>query len=137
MADQIKIQQSAAPWLPTDDAQITETFLHYDFPRAGIVQQEGNAYLFSCLDEFHTYSLWAYVLIEEGDEAALRESPARAIDYFENATKPISLSLASNGEIILSAAYRETGQHFVKDALECVGEVLTELSERGQFQVPA
>ncbi|HEY7874957.1 MAG TPA: hypothetical protein VIG64_07515 [Actinomycetota bacterium] len=136
MADQIKIQQSAPPWTPTDDARIVETFLHYDFPRAGIIEQEGNEYLFSCLDEYRALSLWAYVLIEVGDADLLRKSPEQTIDYFSNTGKPVSLALANEERgITATATYMATDRPFLGSALfsmaEAVSDIRDHLSEGG------
>jgi hypothetical protein len=131
MADQIKIQQSAPPWTPTDDAQIVETFLHYDFPRAGIIEQEGNKYLFSCVDEYRTLSLWAYVLIELPDVDALRESADRAVEYFSTTKKPVSLALANQERgITATATYAPIDKPFLSSALASMVAALSDIQDQ-------
>ncbi|MDQ3952497.1 MAG: hypothetical protein M3279_05970 [Actinomycetota bacterium] len=129
MSDQIKIQQGAAPWAPTDDAEVVETFLRYDFPRTGIVMQGARRYLFACIDEYGpNCGLWAYIAIDDGDEDRLRNSADESVAYFEAARKPITIAVAdADRGIFHSADYlRESSVPFLKAAAESVVGTLEE-----------
>lgn len=129
MGDQIKIQHGADPWRPTDDAEIIDSFLQYDFPRIGILRQGGNEYLFACIDEFRSLGLWAYTLIDRGDEARLREISQVVVEHFESTSRPITLVLADERGIIHAADFVDVeGEPFLRSALDSISNSLDELT---------
>lgn len=131
MADQIKIQQGALPWQPTDDAEIAETFLHYDFPRTGVMLQEGNSFLFACVDEYPKLSLWAYVLIDVDDADTIRESPSAAVAHFSTSERPITLALADDRGIFHTSVFvRNVGGPFLMSAIDSMLASLEALQEQ-------
>ncbi|MDQ3916489.1 MAG: hypothetical protein M3323_14350 [Actinomycetota bacterium] len=106
MAGGIKIQHAAPPWQPTDDSEVVQTFVRYDFPRVGVVSQGPRRFLFGCVDEIDSLTLWAYVELTDADERSLLETPDRAVEHFEMATRPISLAMAREDDgIVLSTPF--------------------------------
>lgn len=127
MGDQIKIQQAANPWTPTDDSVLKEVFLAYDFPRIGIIEQAGHDYLFAHLDDHKDLSMWAYGLIEPGDIDRLRAGPDAAVLFFEETRMSVSIAIAREGNgIVHSASYFPLAETFLESAFLCLDQSLSE-----------
>jgi hypothetical protein len=75
MADPLKFEPGQKPWLPSRKAELVETFLYNNMPLVGVVRQQGNLYLFRCVEGFADEThVWAYVPVEEHNLDKLRRS---------------------------------------------------------------
>lgn len=71
---QIRIDVGSPPWAPAADAKVVEEYDRHDFPLAGVLEQDGVRYLFSCLaGEMDRASVWAYVPITPAEERTIEE----------------------------------------------------------------
>ncbi|HEV2755704.1 MAG TPA: hypothetical protein VG318_07990 [Actinomycetota bacterium] len=132
------MQQAAAPWTPTEDAHLVETFVRYDFPRVGIVEQDGRRFLFGCVDELDELSLWAYVEVDETEEQVLAGAADRTVEHFERTASPISVALArEDSGIVLSAPFLPvSGASFVDAVVASIMAVAEDLREQKRLLAP-
>ncbi|HEX2057412.1 MAG TPA: hypothetical protein VHI71_03505 [Actinomycetota bacterium] len=135
MPDQIKLQHGATPWTPTRDAEVLETFVHYDFPRVGIVRQGDESYVFACLDEYGTVGLWGYAAVARDEVVTLRDSRDKLVGYFAATQNPITLALAdADRGIFHSASFvRRAGGSFLDAAVDSILAALEELRKRQEL----
>ena len=129
MSDEIRVQLSAPPWLAAEGTDLVEVFNHYDFPRVGLLRQEGNLYLFMCLDEFKDLGLWVYVLIDPSDVDRLRESADFALAYLSRTTRAITVVSSRDERIEIISSYEPLGRTVSESALLSVERALEELTE--------
>jgi hypothetical protein len=107
MADLIAIQPSTSPWLPTADSEPVVTYHYHDIPLIGIVRQHGVLFLFQCLlGEMDAASIWAYTLIQPGEQARLdrTDGPEEFDAVLDHVTahRPAKLAFVVEGEGVLS-----------------------------------
>jgi hypothetical protein len=73
MAERIAIEQGRHPWLPSEDAELVETFHHYDMPLIGAIRQGSALHLFRCIEgHVDSTQVWAYTRISSEELEALR-----------------------------------------------------------------
>jgi hypothetical protein len=72
MSDLLHLQEGARPWLPADDVRPLDTLNEYNIPLAGLIEQGGTTFLYSCLlGELEELNIWAYVLVDESESERL------------------------------------------------------------------
>lgn len=104
MGDQLTFQSGALPWRPTEDAEIEHVFHKYNHPLAGVIRQAGNRFFFSRIEDvLDEWSVWAYVLIEEGDIERLQDPGATRSYLEDDAPHPIVLAVAKDSVITFTA----------------------------------
>lgn len=81
MAERIIIEHGRHSWLPSGDAELVETFHHFDMPLIGVIRQGGALHLFRCVSgHVDSAQVWAYTGISEGElQTLLRADP----DHFD------------------------------------------------------
>jgi hypothetical protein len=107
MVDRISLALHFPPWEPSSEAELVETYIYYDVPRLGAISDNGELYLFRCVegfaDEIH---VWAYAPITTMELATLNEAQGTAELWgvVEEITSKGSLSfaVASDAEGIIS-----------------------------------
>ncbi len=81
MAEHIAIEQGRHPWLPSEDAELVETYHHYDMPLIGAIRQGSALHLFRCIDgHVDSIQVWAYSRITPEDLEILRAAGADNLD---------------------------------------------------------
>lgn len=104
MGDHLRFQADAYPWQPTEEAELEHVFHRYDIPLAGVIKQAGNRFFFSRVEDvLDVWSVWAYVLIEEGDIERLRDPDVAQTYLEEEAPHPIFLAMARDSRIQITA----------------------------------
>lgn len=135
MGDQLSFQAEAYPWQPTEEAHLEHVFHKYNVPLAGVINQAGNRFLFSRVEDvLDDWSVWAYSLIEEGDIERLRDRDAARAYLEEETPHPIFLAVARGPEIQFTAKAPPPGSeesfvHAVLDTLEMATDAFKELDE--------
>jgi len=79
MADLLLPQQGARPWAPADNVTVGEVLNEYNIPLIGLLEQDGNSYLYACLfGELEPVNIWAYshVTTQEFDQLTRLEGAA-------------------------------------------------------------
>jgi len=112
MSDTIQLEPGGVPWQPSSDAELIETFVHYNMPIVGIVRQRGQMYLFRCAEGFgDTTHVWAYLSISANDLANLlkyfrkygKEDFWHVIEANLGGNEPLTIALATDSDGILLA----------------------------------
>lgn len=97
-------QHGASPWLPADNVTAGEILNAYNFPLAGLVEQDGATYLFACLlGELEQQNVWAYVRLssQEADRllSAVDDEFTKRVDE-TLANRMLVVALASDYELV-------------------------------------
>jgi hypothetical protein len=138
MADRIAIEQGRHPWLPSEDAELVETFHHYDMPLIGAIRQGSALHLFRCIDgHVDSTQVWAYTRITPEELEALRAAGPDDLDALVDrlvAGKPTVLALAHEERgLTVSALLADLGglpQPAAHAARAALGEALSEVDAK-------
>jgi hypothetical protein len=83
MSDQIRLEVGHQPWKPSPDSQMVVEYQYYDIPLSGILEQDGQQYMFVCLDGAdENLSVWWYTLIN-AEQRQWMESATTAEEFHE------------------------------------------------------
>lgn len=131
MSRQVAIEQGRQPWLPSRDAEEVLVLHRYDMPLIGVVRQDGDLYLYRCI-EGHTDAshLWAYTALQEDElEALSKASPEGLDDAIEAAAagRPAVVALAHDGTGITASALVATPRRY-KSLIHAAGSALRDAS---------
>jgi hypothetical protein len=103
MAERIAIEQGRRPWLPSEDAELVETFHHYDMPLIGAIRQGSTLHLFRCIDgHVDSIQVWAYTRITPEQLEALRAAGPDDLDVLID-------GLVSGKATVVALAHEERG----------------------------
>ena len=81
MSDQIQFALGHAPWQPSMHSRLLEVFREYDRPLRGVIEQEGNYFMFECIaGELERTSYWLYFRLESFELQELRGLGGEAFD---------------------------------------------------------
>jgi hypothetical protein len=101
MSDQVQFAVGHEPWQPSLESRLVEVFKEYDAPLLGLLEQEGNVFLFRCLvGELERANFWLYTRLDVAERDALLEAEGPvSMDYVTDlaTTRPNQLALAVNG----------------------------------------
>ncbi len=85
MSDHLKIKLRSEPWTPSPHAQLTKSYHKYDVPLVGMLNAEGQDYLFACRYRgTESLSVWMYVLMSHGDVSGLDDAAASSVQDFSS-----------------------------------------------------
>lgn len=132
MGDYISIQQGAAPWAPSADAEVIAEYRYYEVPLEGVVRQHGVEYLFVCMTgDIDTVSFWVYSRITP-DERATLEAATTPEAYEQlllthDLNTPVVVALAVDAVGILASEVVETDD-LLPAALQRLSDYLQSLA---------
>lgn len=144
MGDHIRFEAEQPPWCPTDDSKVVREYDRYGVPLVGVIEQDGNLFLFWNLhggDRAERF--WAYALIEppeldELDSLEGREQfthGARRLLGSRPATVALSLDSSSDDrdEIVLAVFIRDH-QDFAELASKALKAIQHRVEEVNQAE---
>ena len=106
MTRQIFLRIGAEPWFPTSYTKLIKELSFYDFPLAGIIEQDGRHYLFDCLDGHASdTNIWAYIPLSKRRSKRLQRLTSEKLrtelrkEYQRKRRRMIGLAMAIDGRI--------------------------------------
>jgi hypothetical protein len=95
----IRPEDGARPWLPASDVTALAVYHEWNVPLAGLLEQAGNRFLFTCLlgEESDSSSVWAYAPISDQEITKLEKLTG---DEFADA---LDASLANKALVVAFA----------------------------------
>jgi hypothetical protein len=106
MSDSIRLEVGGRPWLPSSDAELTDTLIYNNGPIAGLLRQHGSIYFFRCVEGFgDTVHVWVYAHVSEHEADFLRSMRIDLWSALEQVSNfsPITVALATDEDGILLA----------------------------------
>lgn len=128
MSDWLLPEQGARPWLPAPGVTERLVLHEYDIPLAGLLEQHGSVYLYSCLlGEVEALNVWAYVLVS--DEEAERIAALQGDDVVTGVAAavtslPATVALARDHEL---RYWLHMPAYFDKSPLRLAGRFVEQL----------
>lgn len=109
MGDTIRLEPGAQPWSPGYGSELIEELARFDVPTVGLLEQQGTRHAFWCVEGWNDpKSLWAYILLEEGDVDPLLsiDNPQAGYEALADlvVSRPVTVALADEGEGIVLVA---------------------------------
>ena len=131
MSGQVAIEQGRQPWLPSRDAEEVLVLHRYDMPLIGVIRQDGDHYLYRCIEgQTDASHLWAYSALREDELEALSEASPEALDQAVDAAasdRPVVVALAHDGTGITASAIVATPQRY-ESLVHAAGSALRDAS---------
>ena len=89
MSGQVAIEQGRHPWLPSRDAEEVLVLHRYDMPLIGVIRQDGDLYLYRCIEgQTEASHLWAYSALGEDELVTLSEASPEGLDQAVEPPQP-------------------------------------------------
>jgi hypothetical protein len=132
MSGYVAIEQGRQPWLPSRDAEEVVVLHRYDMPLIGVIRQDGELYLYRCI-EGHTEAshLWAYTALREDELEALGEATPEGFDQAVEAaaaSRPVVVAIAHDDTGITASALVATPERY-KSLIHAAGSALRDASD--------
>lgn len=99
----IQLQIGESPWQATaSSTRLVDTYHVHDIPLVGLLEQNGDLYLFRCLTgELEPTNFWCYYLVSSDEVAAIEAtSGPEEFDSLVNSfadDRPVALAVAADG----------------------------------------
>lgn len=62
----LSLRRGQRPWSPHPDAQVVDSFLHYQVPLCGLFSLEDEVYMFSCMHgDLDEDAIWSYAPVSQ------------------------------------------------------------------------
>ncbi len=132
MSDHVTVEFDRYPWEPSSASRLVEELDHWNRPTAGVLEQDGDRFLFRVLDNTDAGpDVWVYAPLEhhEAAELAAASTPTQLRELVKKAFegRPLVAVLTdadsrirvaavldplaeANEDLLLAAAVRELGQ---------------------------
>jgi hypothetical protein len=131
MSGQVAIEQGRQPWLPSRDAEEVLVLHRYDMPLIGVIRQDGDLYLYRCIEgQTDVSHLWAYSSLGEDELVALSKASPEDLDQAVEAVashRPVVVALAHDGTGITASALVVTPERY-ESLIHAAGSVLRDAS---------
>jgi hypothetical protein len=116
MNRQVAIEQGRQPWLPSRDAEEVLVLHRYDMPLIGVIRQDGDLYLYRCIEGLTEAShLWAYTALREDELESLGGASPEGLDQAVEAAaadRPLVVALAHDDTGITASALITTPDRY-------------------------
>lgn len=103
MTARLRPEDRARPWMPATDVVPVHEFDRYNIPLSGILEQDGQMYLFACVfGEEDPDNVWAYAPVADDEIEHLRQLTGNdVLDAVEDAlsNKPLVVAFANEWEL--------------------------------------
>jgi hypothetical protein len=139
--DKIKIRIGADPWLPSSTSHQIAELNRYDIPTEGIIKQDGQLFLYRCLDGHQSEeSLWLYVPLTRKEARRLRQAVGgevhdlqhRIVEQAAREARPLVAAMAH----FKDGLFAETQVHVLFEETEAAAEVLeSQIAEAGVAEI--
>lgn len=142
MSDQIRLEAGHQPWKPSSSSKIVVEYQYYDIPLSGVLEQEGQEYLFVCMDGAdENVSVWWYTLINP-EQRELIEGATTTDEFHERLHRTnfegwSRIALATQRHGIFDYEDVPDGGRGVDEAFRALLERLDSLQDEAHSREPA
>ena len=131
MSGQVAIEQGRQPWLPSRDAEEVLVLHRYDMPLIGVIRQDGDLYLYRCIEgQTEASHLWAYSALGQDELVALSEASPEGLDQAVEAAaaaRPVVVALAHDDTGITASALVANPERY-ESVIHAAGSALRDAS---------